>query len=127
MKDRLDVDFGPGCEDRQRFETLLAEISTRFINLPVDLIDSGITDAQRRICECLGLDLSSLWQWSEVSPKFLRVTHLYSLPEGPARPEGLKVQESFPWVLHKMLNGETLAYSTEDLSVGRQRRDPQGP
>ena len=102
-------------EERLRFETLLAEISARFVNLPTDRIDGEIENSQRRICECLGLDLSALWQWSGETPRFMTITHLHSLPEGPPRPEGIDAQEAFPWILQKMLAGETFAYSTEDL------------
>lgn len=98
-----------------RFETLLADISTRFINLPADRIDSAIEDAQRQICECLDLDLSSLWQWSTDAPSFLRLTHLYSPPNGPARPDRINGEETFPWVYRKILQGETVAFSTERL------------
>ena len=104
-----------GHEKRLRFESLLIEISARYINLPVDQIDMGIENDQRRICETLGLDLSALWQWSRGSGRFLTVTHLYTIPEGPSRPEGIDAQESFPWILNKMLNGETLAFSTENM------------
>ena len=102
-------------EERLRFERLLAEISARFINLPTDQIDSVIEEAQRRVCECLGLDLSALWQWSAESPHFLTLTHLHSPPGGPERPERVDAQEAFPWQYQKMLRGETLAFSTEDL------------
>ena len=102
-------------EERLRFESLLTDISARYINLPVDQIDACIEDDQRRICESLDLDLSALWQWSDASPRFLTVTHLYSRPGGPSRPEGIDAKKSFPWVLQKMLDGETLAYSTEDM------------
>ena len=36
-------------EERLKFETLLAEISAHFVNLPADQIDGEIEDAQRRI------------------------------------------------------------------------------
>jgi hypothetical protein len=39
--------------EQLRFEMLLAEISTFFINLPADRIDSEIEAAQRRVCEFL--------------------------------------------------------------------------
>ncbi len=55
-------------EERLRFETLLAEISARFVNLPADQIDSEIEGAQRRICEFLNLDRSALWQIPEREP-----------------------------------------------------------
>jgi len=115
MMEKTDTALRHDLEERLQFETLLAEISAQYINLPVDQIDAGIEDDQRRICEYLGLDLSALWQWSDGSPRFLTVTHLYSLPEGPSRPEGIDAQKSFPWVLRKMLNGETLVLSTQDM------------
>ena len=99
----------------RRFESLLVDISARFVNLPAERIDSEIEDAQRRVCECLGLDLSALWQWSVETPRFITVTHLYSPPEGPSRPEKIDGQEVFPWVYQKMLRGETLAFSTEGM------------
>jgi len=102
-------------EERLRFESLLTEISARFINLPSDQIDSVIEDAQRRICQCLGLDLSALWQWAPETPRFLTLTHLHSPPEGPARPLRLDAERAFPWQFQKMLDGETLAFSTEDM------------
>jgi PAS domain S-box-containing protein len=115
MMKQTEADLQHELEERLRFETLLSEISARYINLPVDQIDAVIEEDQRSICECLNLDLSSLWQWSDDFPRFLTVTHLYSLPEGPARPEGINAQESFPWTLNKLMNGEKLAFSTEDI------------
>ena len=58
------LEIKPDAElDKQfRFEMLLAEISTFFINLPADRIDSEIEVAQRRVCELLDLDRSSLFQ-----------------------------------------------------------------
>jgi len=109
------ADFIRELKERLRFEKLLVEISARFVNLPTDKIDDEIEDAQCRICECLGIDLSALWQWSDKKPRFMTVTHLFSPPEGPPRPEGIDAQEAFPWVLQKMLRGETLAYSTENM------------
>jgi len=48
-----------------RFETLLADISTRFVNLSPDRVDAEIVSAQRLICEALDLDRSSLGQVSK--------------------------------------------------------------
>ena len=110
-----ETDLSCKLEERLRFETLLFEISARFINLSADQIDGEIEDAQRRICECLGLDMSSLWQWSDERPHFLTATHLYSPPEGPSRPEGIDANEAFPWVLERMLRGEVLVLHTENM------------
>jgi len=93
---QTEADFKRKLEKQLQFETLLFEISAGFVNLPTDQIDSKIEDALRRICERLGLDLSSLWHWSDSRPYFLMVTHLHSPPEGPLRPEGIDAQEAFP-------------------------------
>jgi len=101
--------------ERLLFESLLSEISARFVELPAERIDSEIEDAQRRICEGLGLDLAVLWQWSAETPRSLVLTHHYSSVESFRRPQRLDAQESFPWQFQKMRQGETLAFSTEDL------------
>src|SRR5512139_1160257 len=55
-------------EQRLSLETLLAETSTRFINVPADRIDSEIEDAQRHICESLDIDILAVWQLSNEDP-----------------------------------------------------------
>ena len=108
-------------EERLRFETLLTDISAHFINLPANQVDSEIEDAQRRVCQCLDLDLSALWQWSGEIPAILTLTHLYSPPTGPTRPERIDAHEAFPWAFQKLLRKETLAFSTEQLPPDAQR------
>ena len=44
--------------------TLIAEISSKFVNLPAGEVDREIMDAERRICGFLDLDISAIWQWS---------------------------------------------------------------
>lgn len=41
-------------EEGLRFETLLTETSSRFVNVPADQVDGEIVSAQRRMCELLG-------------------------------------------------------------------------
>ena len=93
------------------FERLLAEISTFFINLPSDRIDSEIKDAQRRVCERLHLDRSTLFQVSRRKPGTLLLTHLHQPPESVKPPEKMDIQDLWPWSLKKVLQGETLIIS----------------
>ena len=65
-------------EDRLRFETIIADLSARFVNLESDLIDGAIQDAQRRIVEALDLDRSSLFQFSDDAATLV-FTHYLSL------------------------------------------------
>jgi formate hydrogenlyase transcriptional activator len=98
-------------EDQLRFEMLLAEISGHFINLPVDRIDSEIEDAQRLICEHLGLDRSTLWQANEEEPGLMLLTH-WHFPQGSTPPTGpMYANKFFPWLSQKVQNGETVIIS----------------
>ena len=63
-------------EEQLRFETLLIEISTHFINLPADQIDYAIEAAQRRICEYFGIDRSTIIQRLTQEPDRYVCTHV---------------------------------------------------
>jgi PAS domain S-box-containing protein len=101
-------------ESRPDLETLICDLSSKFVNLPSDELDHEIEDAQRRICECLDLDLSSLWQWSETDSENLALTHFYRTIEGPPIPERMRASEYFPWTLELMRSGKTLVLESLD-------------
>jgi formate hydrogenlyase transcriptional activator len=98
-------------EERLRFETLLANMSAHFVNLPADRIDGEISDAQRRICELLDLDRSSLFQIAEPEPGTMLLTHLHQPPSIPSPPERMNARDFFPWTAQKVLDGKTLTIS----------------
>ncbi|MGA9263447.1 MAG: sigma 54-interacting transcriptional regulator [Desulfobacterales bacterium] len=107
-----------------RLERLLTDISTLFINLPADRIDSEIETAQRSVCEFLDLDRSSLFQTPEGEPGTLVLTHFHQPPGGRVPLEGMSLKEFFPWALQKVLGGETITISKmSDLpaEAGRDR------
>ena len=108
-------------EDRLRFETLLTDISARFVNLPLDQIGGEIEDAQRRVCECLELELSALWQSSVETPDLFTLTHLYRPFGGPPVPERMDAKEYFPWCLQQLAAGNVIAVSTEEAPAEAAR------
>ena len=108
-------------KERLEFESLLADISTRFVNLPAEQIDSEIEDAHRRVCECFGLDFSALWQLSIESPRNYALTHSYRLADGPAIPERMTADEYFPWCLDHVEAGEVITVSTEKVPAEAAR------
>jgi len=114
-------------EERLKFEKLLAEISADFVNLPADRIDREIEDAQRRICELLDLDRSTLWQVCEEEPGTLLLTHFHQPPGSlPTPAERMNAGDFFPWTAQKVLAGETVAFSKiTDLpaETGRDREN----
>jgi PAS domain S-box-containing protein len=110
-------------EGQARFETLLSDLSSRFVNLPPGDVDHEIEDAQRRICELLGLDISALWQWSNMAPGSLALTHVYRAQEGPPIPERMQASESFPWCQQQMLAGRVVAVSSLEELPAEAARD----
>jgi PAS domain S-box-containing protein len=106
------------------FETVLSEISGRFVNLTADQVDGEIVNAQRRVCECLGLDLSVLWQWTMETPRILTLTHLSrSLEEQP--PEPMYASEYFPWCQQQLESGKTVIVSSMDDLPPEAARDKE--
>ena len=94
-----------------RFEMVLAEISTLFINLPAERINSEIEAVQFRVCELLDIDRSTLWQVIEEEPGILRLASLYQPPESLPPDERMNAKDFFPWSEQKVLNGETVVIS----------------
>ena len=69
-------------EERVRFESLLSELSSKFVNLAANEVDSQIEAGLRRIVELLGIDRSGLGEVSADGRQFI-VTHSYQLPGVP--------------------------------------------
>ena len=108
-------------EERLRFETLLTEISARFVNLPADRLDSEVEDALRLICQFLDLDLAVLWQCSHETRDVFSPTHVYSTVDG-LQPADM-TQELFPWFLQQMLSGQIVAFSSLEELPAEAARD----
>lgn len=110
-------------ENRIEFESLISDLSSRFINLPPRKVDHEIMDAQRRICDLLGLDLSSLWQWSEAKAGVLYLTHLFRLVDDPPTPDPMSGTEFFPWLQARVLQGLTTFYTSSSELPPEAARD----
>lgn len=102
---------------------LIADLSSRFINLPADKVDLEIEAAQRRTCECLGLDISSLWQWSADDPDDLMLTHVCRLLDGPPIPERMSAREYFPRCLQEVKAKRFFALASLDEAPKEAARD----
>jgi len=107
----VESDLRKELEARSSFETMLAEISSGFINMPADKVDQGIQDAQRRVCECLHLDRSTLWQLSGKEPGAFLLTHMHQIPGGPQVTDHVQAKEHFPWSAEMISAGETVVIS----------------
>ncbi len=101
-------------QDRLRFESMLADLSSRFVSLEPAAVDEEILHAQGRVCECLGLDMAALWQLSPEEPGILRMTHLYRPQGGPPIPDDFDAREYNPWALERVLAGRTVILPSID-------------
>ncbi|MCU0258940.1 MAG: sigma 54-interacting transcriptional regulator [Solirubrobacteraceae bacterium] len=109
--------------DQLRFETLLSELSARFVRIPPGEVDAAIEDAQRRICACLDLDLSALWQWSDDNPGSQVLTHIYRRDAGPPVPRQMDAREHFPWCLAELAAGRPVILTSVDAAPPAAARD----
>ena len=84
-------------DERLEFESVLAELSARFVNLAAGEVDGAIEDGLGRLAEILGMDLASLFQRGEPAGR-LRITHEW-LPVGvdPGF-KGVVIEDSWVWL-----------------------------
>jgi signal transduction histidine kinase len=88
--------------ERLRFETLLAELSATFVNLPADQVDTQIESALGQLVEFLDVDRAGL---AELFTDQLVVTHAYHRPETPRLPR-IILNEQLPWYARRIKAGE---------------------
>ncbi len=96
------------------FEILMSELLSHFVELPAGELDGAIGTAQRRVCEFLGLDVSSVWQWVPGNDSSFKLTHLYQLPGGVPLPEGEIGEEMFPWCRLEIAGRRSYAFSSPE-------------
>ncbi len=99
-------------EERLQFETLLADLSTRFVNLPAGKIDMEIEAWLQRIAEVLNIDRCSVAQFSDDRSR-LRVTHSFVIPGVTPMPN-LILNEQQPWYSYKLYRCESIVMSNLD-------------
>lgn len=96
-------------EERLRFETLLADLSTTFVSVPADGIDAHIEGALRRMTQFLEIDRSSLGEYQEAECRFL-VTHSYVEPGIEPMPCVI-ADGQLPWYAEKIRQGQVLCFA----------------
>ncbi|MBV8314994.1 MAG: PAS domain S-box protein, partial [Planctomycetaceae bacterium] len=112
-------------EERLGFETLVTDLTVKFVNLPLDRIDEAIEQALARIAHHLEVDQLLLGEFTAegTAP---RVTHAYSGPGILPGPQGFLFGESSPYVT-LLRGGEPVVFSRlpDDLprDEARERAD----
>ncbi|HEX9167297.1 MAG TPA: GAF domain-containing sensor histidine kinase [Gemmatimonadales bacterium] len=103
-------------EERLRFETLLADIASRFVNLPPEEVQPEIEQAQRQVCDLLGLDRSTFWRLVDADPPTFSLVSVAKAPGSAPLPSEPDARTLFPWVTDRILRGDAVLLARlEDL------------
>jgi len=100
----LSAKFQAELEDRLRFETLLAELSARFVNLSSDRVDREIENALRCLAEALRADRAALGRLTEDGRDFV-VTHSFAVPGVESFPLLPSLATAAPLLSRTLLRG----------------------
>ncbi len=109
-------------DERLRFETLVSELATAFINIRAEEVDRQIQDALRRIVEELGVDRASLGEFT-ADGSMIRVTHTWVRPDVTSISAFVETL-GLPWITGRIRAGQVVALARpeelpEEASVDR--------
>ncbi len=110
----MDAASNGHAESLPELDTLISDLSSRFVNLPPGEVDREIEDALRRFCEPLGIELAVLWQWSGAAPDVIAPSHVYCAQEA-LRPSEPMRQEHYPWTRRQMLAGRVVIVPSPEI------------
>ena len=102
---------------RIEFESLLAEVSTRLLNLPPEEVDPAVVDALGRLAIHLDVDRATIS--TAAADGELQATHSWARPGIAAVPLGVGEKE-LPWAASQIRAGVPVVLSRVDES--RQKR-----
>jgi signal transduction histidine kinase len=94
------------------FETLLAELSATFVNIPANQVDSQIESSLQRLVTFLDIDRAALAELL-TAQKQLVVTLSYHTTAAPPHTR-IVLDELFPWYTRTIYRGEVLRFSLPD-------------
>jgi formate hydrogenlyase transcriptional activator len=101
---QADFELQERHEERLRFEQLLTELSSSFINIPAGEIDEKVESLMRYICEMLEIDRAIFWQFSSESGEFVAF-HSWTAKGVQPMPR-IVARELYPWMTEKVRKAE---------------------
>jgi len=94
------------------FERLVKALSSRFIHVQTELVDTEIESSMQEVCEALGLDRAELAKYDDISRRF-RITHQWAAPGVELLPE-LIPEAQIPWIATNIQRGQYVQFSSVD-------------
>jgi two-component system sensor kinase FixL len=108
-------------EERLRFEQLVAELSSTFINLPPDKVEAQIIEALGRVGSLLRFDVATLSVFTGRGTEG-RVAYIWRAEGVPEIPADL-TDKDFPWSARELLDGRDVCLPRLDLMPLAARTD----
>jgi len=108
-------------EGQLEFERSIAELSGRFINVPVDQISATIREGLGQICGPLGIDRSAFCKFS--ADGTLSEILGWAAPGIPALDDDTSDARQFPWAFSRVVAGEVVHYSSLDEVTADPERE----
>jgi PAS domain S-box-containing protein len=107
-----------------RFERMISDLSTRFVNLPLEDLDEEIGFALKRVVEFFGVDRGSLFQISG-DQKQMQSVSTYTV-EGATHVPKVSACDFFPYLWPRFLRGELISFTKTDELPKEASRDREG-
>jgi formate hydrogenlyase transcriptional activator len=98
--------------ERRAFDSMLASITTRCMNAPIDKLDGVISDCLKETVVFFGGDRALLWEIAENASRATN-TH-YHVEAGGEPPARLQLQETLPYIFKSINSLQNLCVSSLD-------------
>ncbi len=95
-------------DDQLQFERLVTEISSEFINLPVEQFSGRIERAIARVAECLGFDAAAIVVFLDGAARS-EVRYLWRRVASPEI-TGMMSERQFPWTFAEQVAGRDVCF-----------------
>lgn len=92
-------------ESRIRFETLITDISARFISLPFGMVDTEIEHALKRVLDFFEGDRCGILEVRQ-DKRFVQVTHICYAEGIEPVSKDINLVDLFPWCYEKLIHGQ---------------------
>lgn len=89
-------------ENRIRFETLISDISARFVQLPSDEVDNEIDHALKQVMEFFDVERCGLLAVRD-DRQFVNVTYACYAAGIEQVPKDINVRDLYPWCYHQLI------------------------
>jgi formate hydrogenlyase transcriptional activator len=111
---QADISKCTELEEQLRFERLLSDILADFVALSSDQVDGAIQSALQKIVEAIGIDRSTLFQFTSGQDMNAILTHSWCLPGLQSHVLGISGGQYWPWFYKKILGGEIIRFTSID-------------